>query len=203
MQNFDAQKLELDRIRYTLTIEQRRVGEIEIQLEEKENKCILLLEEKNVLKSQLSRIEEDRRTEGRNVENMILEKIMKARDEDLRTKERSLAELRESSLKEQLALKENILLLEKNLLLIEREAGKNKTYVQHCTSYSTCTSTASCFNCYYFLISLALSHPLYTGHSHLFHNALSYCLSAFTALFTMSVRSVLVLTPLNGLIKSG
>ena len=53
VQNFDAQKLELDRIRYTLTIEQRRVGEIEIQLEEKENMCILLLEEKNILKSQL------------------------------------------------------------------------------------------------------------------------------------------------------
>ena len=157
VQNFDAQKLELDRIRYTLTIEQRRVGEIEIQLEEKENMCILLLEEKNIFKSQLSHIEEDRRTEGRNVENMILEKIMKARDEDLRTKESSLAELRESSLKEQLTLKENILLLEKNLLLIEREAGANKTYVQHCTSYHTCTSIASSFNCHFFLISLVTS----------------------------------------------
>ena len=143
-------------MRYTLTIEQRRVGEIEIQLEEKENMCISLLEEKNVLKSQLSHIEEDRRTEGRNIENLILEKIMKARDEDLRTKERSLAELRESSMKEQLALKDNILLLEKNLLLVEREAGANKTYVRHCTSYRTCTCVALCFNCYLFLIYLAL-----------------------------------------------
>lgn len=134
-QNFDAQKLELDRVRYTLTIEQRRVGEIEIQLEEKENMCISILEEKNILKAQLSHIEEDRRTEGRNVENMILEKIMKARDEDLRTKERSLAELRESSLKEQLSLKDNIFLLEKNLLLVEREAEANKTYARHCTPY--------------------------------------------------------------------
>ena len=122
-------------MRYTLTIEQRRVGEIEIQLEEKENMCISILEEKNILKAQLSHIEEDRRTEGRNVENMILEKIMKARDEDLRTKERSLAELRESSLKEQLSLKDNIFLLEKNLLLVEREAEANKTYARHCTPY--------------------------------------------------------------------
>lgn len=145
-QNFDAQKLELDRVRYTLTIEQRRVGEIEIQLEEKENMCISILEEKNILKAQLSHIEEDRRTEGRNVENMILEKIMKARDEDLRTKERSLAELRESSLKEQLSLKDNIFLLEKNLLLVEREAEANKTYVRHCTPYRTCTCIALCYN---------------------------------------------------------
>ena len=133
-------------MRYTLTIEQRRVGEIEIQLEEKENMCISILEEKNILKAQLSHIEEDRRTEGRNVENMILEKIMKARDEDLRTKERSLAELRESSLKEQLSLKDNIFLLEKNLLLVEREAEANKTYVRHCTPYRTCTCIALCYN---------------------------------------------------------
>ena len=101
-----------------------------MKLEMKENLCVSLSEEKNILKAQLSLVEEERRTEGRNLESMILERVMKARDEDVRTKERSLAELKERSLKEQAALKEKVLLLEESLKLMEREVGVVRTYVQ-------------------------------------------------------------------------
>ena len=93
-----------------------------MKLEMKENLCVSLSEEKNILKAQLSRVEEERRTEGRNLESMILERVMKARDEDVRTRERSL--------KEQAALKEKVLLLEESLKLMEREVGVVRTYVQ-------------------------------------------------------------------------
>jgi hypothetical protein len=106
-----------------------------MKLEMKENLCVSLAEEKNILKAQLSRVEEERRTEGRNLESMILERVMKARDEDVRTKERSLAELKEGSLKEQAALKEKVLLLEESLKLMEREVGVVRTYVQTLHTY--------------------------------------------------------------------
>ena len=103
-----------------------------MKLEMKENLCLSLAEEKNILKAQLSRVEEERRTEGRNLESIIFERVMKARDEDTRTKLRSLAELKERSLKEQAALKEKILLLEESLILVELEVGVVRTYVQPC-----------------------------------------------------------------------
>ena len=159
---YDAQKLELDHARFTLTLEQRKVGEIEMKLDVKDNLFMSLTEEKNLLRTQLSRVEEERRTEGRNFENMIAERIVKVREEDLRSKEFSLAELRETSWKEQLALEEKILLLEKTLLLVERDAGVIKLYVQHCLHYPTC-----------FWTTLLVNHLLKSTTTSLLHQLLS------------------------------
>ena len=114
-----------------------------MKLEVEEKMCVSLTNEINILKFHLNRVEEERRTEGKNLEKMIVERIVKVREEDLRSKENSIAEVRESSLIEQHALKEKILSLENSLLETEREAGVARTYVQPYTALSHSSSLQS------------------------------------------------------------
>ena len=105
--------------------------EVEERLKNKETLCLTLSEDKASLKSLLSLQEDERRAEGRNFENKITDSMAKIAEENIRLKERSLSQLKESSLKEQQGLREKIQHLESALIRLEKDAEVVQTYVAH------------------------------------------------------------------------
>ena len=105
--------------------------EVEERLKNKETLCQSLSEDKASLKSLLTLQEDERRAEGRQFENKIADSMAKIAEENIRLKERSLAQLKESSLKEQQGLRERIQQLEAALMLSERDTEIVRTYVTH------------------------------------------------------------------------
>lgn len=105
--------------------------EVEERLKNKEVLCLSLSEDKAALKSLLTLQEDERRAEGRLFENKIADSMAKIAEENIRLKEHSLAQLKESSLKEQQGLKEKILQLEAALMQSERDSELVRTYVTH------------------------------------------------------------------------
>jgi hypothetical protein len=123
--------LELDHLKLTVSLEGRKVMEVEERLKNKEILCLSLSEDKASLKSLLSLQEDERRAEGRQFENKIADSMAKIAEENIRLKERSLAQLKESSLKEQQGLRETIQQLEAALTLSQRDTEIVRTYVAH------------------------------------------------------------------------
>jgi hypothetical protein len=143
--------------------------EVEERLKNKEVLCLSLSEDKASLKSLLSLQEDERRLEGRQFENKIADSMAKIAEENIRLKERSLAQLKESSLKEQQGLREKIQQLEAALTLAERNAEIVRMYVTHrlflLTSVSfaaeSCLLTATPYSSH--LVSYSRPEPCF-GH---------------------------------------
>ena len=131
VQTIESQRLELDHLKLTVSLEGRKVMEVEERLKNKETLCQSLSEDKASLKSLLTLQEDERRAEGRQFENKIADSMAKIAEENIRLKERSLAQLKESSLKEQQGLRERIQQLEAALMLSERDTEIVRTYVTH------------------------------------------------------------------------
>ena len=131
--------------------------EVEERLKNKEILCLSLSEDKASLKSLLSLQEDERRAEGRQFENKIADSMAKIAEENIRLKERSLAQLKESSLKEQQGLRETIQQLEAALTLSQRDTEIVRTYVAHRLLLSTSVSLAA---------NLCLLTTVLLAHSH-------------------------------------
>jgi hypothetical protein len=143
--------------------------EVEERLKNKEILCLSLSEDKASLKSLLSLQEDERRAEGRQFENKIADSMAKIAEENIRLKERSLAQLKESSLKEQQGLREKIQQLEAALTLAERNTEIVRMYVTHqffllttvSSAAESCLQTASPYSSH--LVSYSRPEP-YSGH---------------------------------------
>jgi hypothetical protein len=152
-----------------VSLEGRKVMEVEERLKNKEILCLSLSEDKASLKSLLSLQEDERRAEGRQFENKIADSMAKIAEENIRLKERSLAQLKESSLKEQQGLREKIQQLETAVTLAERNTEIVRMYVTHrfflliTVSFAaeSCLQTASPYSSH--LVSYSRPEP-YSGH---------------------------------------
>ena len=114
--------MELDHLKLSLSLSTRKAIDVEEKLKNKELQYVILFEEKNELQSLLILKEKQKKSEGEIFENKITESMTKIAEQNMKIKERSFQEYKESCATGIQALQERILNLDSTLKLAERES---------------------------------------------------------------------------------